>query len=131
MNLGVEIRLNLSIKWKLSQFFKSIFNYNSGKRSLPNWIYQRIFPIKFILTSKFIFFFFILFYFFMDGAQISQGHRATIRGQFYFTIKFPEIPGTHLINFLVLIWVSLWGWKAESNLEPPTNFELMTPGLGI
>ena len=32
---------------------------------------------------------------------------------------------------LVLILLTLEGWKAESTLEPPIGFEHGTPGLGI
>ena len=33
---------------------------------------------------------------FKDGVQLPQGYRAATRRHFYFfTIKFPEIPGTH------------------------------------
>ena len=39
-----------------------------------------------------------------------------------FTIKFPEILGTHLIDR---------GMKAESTLESPSGLEHGTPGLGI
>ena len=31
--------------------------------------------------------------------------------------------------FLVLIWSTLEGWKAESTLEPPKGFEHDNPGL--
>ena len=34
----------------------------------------------------------------MDGVQLSQGYRVTIKRQITFYNKFPEIPGTHLIN---------------------------------
>ena len=34
-------------------------------------------------------------------------------------------------KFLVLIWSTLEGWKAESTLEPPSGFEQRTPGFGI
>ena len=34
-------------------------------------------------------------------------------------------------KFLVLIWSTLEGWKAESNLEPPSGSEHGTPGLWI
>ena len=35
---------------------------------------------------------------FMDRVQLPQGYRATLRRQFTFTTKFPEILGTHLID---------------------------------
>ena len=34
-------------------------------------------------------------------------------------------------KFLVLTLPTPEGWKAESTLEPPSGFELGTPGLGI
>ena len=34
-------------------------------------------------------------------------------------------------KFLVFIWLTLEGWKAESTLEPPSGLEHGTPGLGI
>ena len=39
-----------------------------------------------------------LWSFFMDGVQLSQGNRATMRRQFTFYHKSPKIPGTHLID---------------------------------
>ena len=46
------------------------------------------------------------------------------RSSLLFTTKFPDIPGTHLID-LVRMKV------CESTLEPPSGFEHSTPGLGI
>ena len=34
-------------------------------------------------------------------------------------------------KFLVFIWLTLEGWKAESTLEPPKGFENGTSGFGI
>ena len=34
-------------------------------------------------------------------------------------------------RFLVLIWSTLEGWKAELSLKPPSGFEYRTTGLGI
>ena len=34
-------------------------------------------------------------------------------------------------EFLVFNWSTSEGWKAEITLEPPSGFELRTPGLGI
>ena len=34
-------------------------------------------------------------------------------------------------EFLVLLWLTLRGWKTESTLEPPSGFEHRTPGLRI
>ena len=60
----------------------------------------------------------------MDEVQLPQGYRAMTRKQFtFFTVSFQI--------FLVLIWLTLEGWKAESTLEPASGFELGTPGLGI
>ena len=34
-------------------------------------------------------------------------------------------------EFLILIWSTSQGWKAESTLEPPSGFEPGNAGLGI
>ena len=34
-------------------------------------------------------------------------------------------------KFLVLIWLTSEGWKAEPNFEPPSGFEQAYPGLAI
>ena len=44
---------------------------------------------------------------------------------FLSTIQFPGFQ-----EFLVLNWWPSEGWKAESDLEPPSGFELGTPELG-
>ena len=43
-----------------------------------------------------------------------------------FTNKFPEIPGTHLIDFGTTLDLG-----PESTLEPPNGFEHGTPGSEI
>ena len=43
---------------------------------------------------------------FMDGVQLSQGYKATMRSLLLFTIQFPGVPGTHLID---LLW-KIKGW---------------------
>ena len=36
---------------------------------------------------------------FMDGVQLSQGYRATTKGDsLLFTTRSPGLPGTHLVN---------------------------------
>ena len=55
----------------------------------------------------------------MDGVQLSQGYRATMRRQFSFTFRSPGVSGTHFIN--------LERMNAESTLEPLTGFEPRTP----
>ena len=49
-------------------------------------------------------------------------------GSLLFTIKFPEIPGTHFINL-----GKMKGWETtlESTLELPSGLEHGTPGMGI
>ena len=60
----------------------------------------------------------------MDGVQLPQSYKSHYEEIVYFlTIRNQE--------FLVLKWSTLEGWKAEFNLEPPSSFELGTPGLGI
>ena len=44
-------------------------------------------------------------------------------GSLLFTTKFPEFPGTHLID--------PEAWKTELVLEPPSDFKHDTAGLGI
>ena len=48
---------------------------------------------------------------FMDGFQLSQGNRATT-WRVYFLPLSPQ-------EFLVLIWSTLEGWKADLTMEPP------------
>ena len=54
---------------------------------------------------------------FMDGVQLAQGYRATTGRQFSLVFtKFPESPGTHLINLgRMKGWVNLeatqWFWS--------------------
>ena len=59
----------------------------------------------------------------MDGVQPPQGY-SHFKGAVYF-LPFSSQ------KFLVLILSTSKGWKAESNLEPPSGFERRTPGLGI
>ena len=35
----------------------------------------------------------------MDGNQLPQGYKSHYKEPVYFYIRFPEIPGTHLIHF--------------------------------
>ena len=56
------------------------------------------------------------FTFCMDGIQLSQDCRATMRRQFTF------LP-LCLLEFLVLIWSKLERWNAVSILEPRSGFE--------
>ena len=44
-------------------------------------------------------------------------------GSLLFNTKFPEIPGTHFMNFK--------RWKTESTFEPPNGFDHEIPELGI
>ena len=60
----------------------------------------------------------------MDGLQLPQGYRATLRRQFTFYLLSSQ-------KFLALILPTLEGWKAESTLEFASGFEHGTPGLGI
>ena len=59
----------------------------------------------------------------MDGVQLPQGY-SHFEEAVYFLPLSSQI-------FLVLILPTSDGWKAESNLEPPTGFEHGTTGLGI
>ena len=51
----------------------------------------------------------------MDRPQLPKGYRATTRRHLLLATKFPEIPGTHLIDFT--------RWNAGWTLEPPSGFE--------
>ena len=56
----------------------------------------------------------------MDGVQLSQGYRVTMRKQcpFYHSVpSFSGVSGTQLV--------------AELTLEPPSGFRPGTPGFGI
>ena len=46
-----------------------------------------------------------------------------LRGVYFFPLSPQE--------FLVLIWSTLEGWKAQSTLKPPSGLEPETPELGI
>ena len=59
----------------------------------------------------------------MNGVQVPQDYRPTKRRQLLFTTKFPEIPGTHLID--------LGRMKGCFDLGVTRSFEHRTPGLGI
>ena len=59
---------------------------------------------------------------FMDGVQLSQSNRTTMKRQFTFY---------HLVPKTFLYLSTSEGWKAELTLEPPSGFEPRTPGLGI
>ena len=60
----------------------------------------------------------------MEGIQLSQGYRATTRRHFYFFSQSPQ-------EFLIPILLTSEGRKDELTLEPPSGFELGTPGLGV
>ena len=58
----------------------------------------------------------------MDGVQLPQGY-SHFEAVYFLPFSSQQ--------FLVLILSTSEGWKAESNLEPPSGFEHGTPGLGI
>ena len=58
----------------------------------------------------------------MDGVQLTSRLQPLWRGSLLFT--------TSSKIFLVLILSNSEGWKAESNLEPPSGSEDGNPGLG-
>ena len=60
----------------------------------------------------------------MNGVQLSQGYRATMRREFTFYHLSPR-------EFLTLIWSISEGWKVELTMEPPSAFEPKTPRMGI
>ena len=57
---------------------------------------------------------------FMDGVQLPQGYSHFEEAVYFLPFSSQK--------FLVLILLTLEGWKAESTLEPPTGFEHRTPG---
>ena len=59
----------------------------------------------------------------MDGVQLPQGY-----SNFEEAVYFSPLSSQ---KFLVLILSTSAGWKAESTLESPSDFEHETPGLGI
>ena len=63
------------------------------------------------VTNKLNGFVRVLWPLFMDGVQLSQGCRATMRRQFNF-LPFSSQ------EFLVLNWSTSEGWKVELNFEP-------------
>ena len=60
----------------------------------------------------------------MDGVQLPQAYKSPYEEIVYFLTMRSK-------KFLVLKWSTLEGWKAEFNLDPPSSFELGTPGLEI
>ena len=59
----------------------------------------------------------------MDGVQLFQGCNHFEETVYVLPLIAQKI--------LVLIWPTSEGWMAESNLEPPSDFEPGTPGLGF
>ena len=64
-----------------------------------------------------------LWSFFMDGLQLPLGD-----SHFKEAVYFLQLSSQ---KFLVLIWSTWEGCKAESTLEPPSRFEHGAPGLRI
>ena len=60
----------------------------------------------------------------MDGFSLPQGYKSHYEEAVYF------LP-LHFQKFLVHIWLTSEGWKAESISETPSDFEHRTPELGI
>ena len=61
--------------------------------------------------------------FFLDGVQLRQGQNHFEEAVYFLPLSSQK--------FLVLILSTSEGWKAESTLETPNNFEHGTPGWGI
>ena len=59
----------------------------------------------------------------MDGVQLLQDYSHFEEAVYFITISSQK--------FLVLILSTSEGWKAESTLEPPNDFDHETPGLEI
>ena len=60
----------------------------------------------------------------MDGVSLPQGYKSHYEEAVYFLpLRFQK--------FLVHVWLTSEGWKAESISERPSDFEHRTPELGI
>ena len=59
----------------------------------------------------------------MDEVQLLQDYSHFEEAVYFITISSQK--------FLVLILSTSEGWKAESTLEPPNDFDHETPGLEI
>ena len=59
----------------------------------------------------------------MDGIQLPQGYSHFEEAVYFLSFSSQKL--------LVLILSTSEGWNAESTLEPPSDFEHGTPGLGI
>ena len=60
----------------------------------------------------------------MDGCSITSRLQSHFEEAVYFLpLSFQK--------FLVVIWLTSEGWKAESTLEQPSGFKHETPGLVI
>ena len=59
----------------------------------------------------------------MDGVQLPQGYSHFEEAVYFLPFSSQK--------FLVLILSTSEGWKAESTLKPPSDFDHGTPGLGI
>ena len=64
----------------------------------------------------------VLWPFLIDWVQLPQEYRVTTGRQF--TTKFLPLS---LQKFLVLIWSTSEGWKAESTLKPPSGIKTRNP----
>ena len=56
----------------------------------------------------------------MHVVQLSQVYKSHYEELVYFLLLSPQ-------EFLVLIWLTLEGWKSELTLEPLSDFEHETP----
>ena len=59
----------------------------------------------------------------MDGVQLPQGYSHFEEAVYFLPLSSQK--------FLVLILSTSDGWKAESTLKPPSDFDHGAPGLGI
>ena len=75
--------------------------------------------------------------FILKKKKIKNNFMAPFHGWGSNTSKLEPLRGGSLLlntefpDILVLILLTSEGWKAESTLEPPSDFEHRTPGLGI
>ena len=80
-------------------------------------------PRKLALATFGEYLFLTLWPLFIDGVQLPPGYSHFEEAGYFLPLGSQK--------FLVLILSSSEGWKAVSTLEPPSDFEHGTPGLGI
>ena len=114
-NLTFPVIVNgaLAFTWKANL----IMVVHKQRKRLQAWKYQHKYLSELHLKKNFM-------------APFYGWDSATSRLQSYYEEKVCFLPPSPQI-FLVLIWSTSEGWKAELTLDPTSGFELMNPRLGI